>query len=242
METQNRVKLNIAICDDESVFVRKMEKMCREILGDCYELELETAESAQELLQKTIPFQIAILDVQMPETDGMELARVLLSRNPGCRILFVSGYTNIVSDVYEVPHLCLILKDQLELKLPRHLKRAASLAAEDSGKSIGIVVGKQIREISLSDIVTLERRGHITFINCNDGSQIQTKEKLADLLQRIGSSRFVRCHISYAVNLSHVRKEEDNGFRMKTGDWIPISRPHQQACREAFWQCLSEQI
>lgn len=242
MELQSRIKLNIAICDDEPAAVEKMERMCREILGESYDLALETAVSARELLQKMIPFQIALLDVQMPETDGMELARALLSRNPGCRILFVSGYTNIVSDVYDVPHLCLILKDQLELKLPRHLKRAASLAAEDSGKTLAVVIGKQVQEISLSEIVTLERRGHITFINCTDGSQLQTKEKLADLLKRIGSARFVRCHISYAVNLVHVRKEEDNGFRMKNGDWIPVSRPHQQSCREAFWKCLSEQI
>ena len=241
MEDDNRIQLNIAICDDEPVFVRKIGQICREILGKRYDLMLETAESGQELLQKTMPVQIAILDVRMPGTDGIELARTLLCKYPKCRILFVSGYTNIVSDVYEVPHLCLILKDQLELKLPCYLRRAAAMAAEESGKTIGIVVGKQVVDISLCDIVTLERRGHITFGKLADGSMIQTKEKLVDLLQRIGSCRFVRCHISYAVNLSFVKQEEFNGFRMKTGDWVPISRPHQQDCRDAFWRFISEQ-
>lgn len=242
MEDDNRIQLNIAICDDEPVFVRKIGQICREILGKRYDLMLETAESGQELLQKTMPVQIAILDVRMPGTDGIELARTLLGKYPKCRILFVSGYTSIVSDVYEVPHLCLILKDQLELKLPRYLERAASMAAEDSGKTIGIVIGKQVQEISLSDVVTLERRGHITFIKFEDGSVIQTKEKLVDLLQRIGSYRFVRCHISYAVNLAYVEREEENGFRMKTGQWVPISRPHQQQCRESLWWYLSTQV
>ena len=242
MDKKNRAKINLVICDDDRIMIEKIRCACERILEDEFELHIETASSAKELLQKDSVFQIALLDVQMPETDGIDLARELLSRNENCRIIFISGFLNVVSDVYDVPHFCLILKEQMEVKLPEFLKRAASMAAEDAGRTLCVSTGRQTEEILLRDLVLLERRGHKTFCTLLDGRQIQCREKLSELLNRIGSTNFVHCHISYVVNLAYVEQEEGNGFRMKTGQWAPISRPNQKACNRAFWQYLSKQM
>ena len=241
MNAEFRMKINIAICDDEPLIAARLREMCEEILGEEFDLKIETALSGRELLQKDIPFQIALLDVQLPEQDGISLARELMTRNESCRIIFVSGLLDAVSEVYEVPHFCFVLKEQLEHQLPRFLKRAAELTAEESGQHISVLCGRYVEDVALSELVGLERRGHNTFLTLADGTRIQCKEKLNDLLLRIGGGRFVRCHISYAVNLAYVEREEDNGFRMKTGQWVPISRPHQQQCRESLWWYLSTQ-
>ena len=55
---------------------------------------------------------IAVLVIQMPEENGIELSRKIQERNPACSIIFVS-------DVYEVPHLCMVLKEQLAVQLPK---------------------------------------------------------------------------------------------------------------------------
>ena len=240
MDEGRRFKLNIAICDDEPIMVEKIRTMCEAVLSDTFDVRIEMAYSAKELLQKEQAFQIALLDVQLPEQDGIDLARELMTRNESCRIIFISGFLNVISDVYEVPHFCFILKEQMETQLPKFLKRAALLSAEDAGKRISVLCGKQVEEVPLRDLVMLERRGHKTFLIRLDGTELQCKEKLPDLLQRIGSTRFVRCHVSYAVNLIYVQREEDNGFRLKTGQWVPISRPNWRRCKEAFFRYLSD--
>lgn len=157
-----KMQLNIGICDDEEIMIRKLRDLCQGALGEYFTLQIDTADSPEGLLAKEHPFQIALLDVQLVESSGIELARQILERNSQCRIIFVSGYLHGVSDVYEVPHFCFVLKEQMDQQLPRFLKRAAELSAQDAGRKILLFCGRKIQEVRLADISHLERRGHNT--------------------------------------------------------------------------------
>ena len=239
---KEQLKLNIGICDDEPAMVEQLEKLCRDTLEMSYSLQIDKAVSVQELLAKPNPFQIAILDVQLLECTGIELARQILERNPRCRILFVSGFLHAVSEVYEVPHFCFALKDRMEKDLPRFLRRAADLCAAEAGKSIMVACGKKMEQVLLTDLTVLERRGHWTYLYRTDGSVMETREKLADFLERIRSSDFIRCHVSYAVNLEHTLSMDGRTFVMDSGDLVPVSRPNENQCRVEFFRYLGENM
>ena len=234
-----QIQLNMGICDDNPVMLDNLAGFCHRILDDRYSINMLKAQTPTDLLKDGFPMQIAILDVQLVETSGIQLARDLLSRNPSCRILFVSGYLHAVSEVYEVPHFCFILKDQLEQQLPKFLLRAAQLSAEEAGQSVLLTTGRKTEQLQLADISVLERRGHSTFITLRDGTELQTREKLTSILKRIQNQVFLRCHISYAVNLRDVQSLEDRCFRMGCGQMVPISRPNERTCQDAFFRYLS---
>lgn len=236
------MQLNIGICDDQPVMVSMLEKLCRETLRENYCLHIDTALSASELLSKQRPFQIALLDVQLMESSGIELARQILERNCRCRIIFVSGYIHAVSDVYEVPHFCFVMKDQLEDQLPKFLKRAADLSSKEAGRKLMISCGRKMEDLLLMNISTLERKGHVTYVRMLSGTVYQTKEKLSELLQRIQDQDFIRCHVSFIVNLQNVKALNGSSFTMESGEIVPISRPNEGMCREAFFRHLSEMM
>ena len=240
MLEQEKMQLNIGICDDEPAMVSQLEELTRKTLEGYYSLHVDTAVTSAELLSKTRPFQIALLDVQLLESTGIELARQILMRNARCRIIFVSGYLHAVSEVYEVPHFCFVLKEQMEEMLPRFLKRAADLCAGEAGRKIMISCGRKMEELTLSSVVSIERKGHVTFIKLLDGQVYQTKEKLTELLLRIRDENFIRCHVSFLVNLQNVKEILGSCFLMETGEEIPISRPNEGICREAFFRHLGE--
>lgn len=240
MGETEKMQLNIGICDDEPMMVELLKKQCMETLGEDYNVVLDTALSPTELLAGTRPFHLALLDVQLLGASGIELARQILERNPKCRIIFVSGQLHAVSDVYEVPHFCFILKEHMEEQLPKFLKRAADLSAKDAGKRIMITCGRKMEEICLSDIAVLERKGHVTYVRLLNGNVLQTKEKLSEMLQRIRDKDFIRCHVSFAVNLHNTASLNGTSFTMESGDMIPISRPNEGTCRDAFFRHLAE--
>ena len=237
---QEKIQLNLGICDDEPAMLDQLEALSRKTLEDSYYLHVDRASSAAELLSKERPFHVALLDVQLVESTGIELARRILEINPQCRIIFVSGYLHAVSDVYEVPHFCFVLKDQMEEQLPRFLGRAADLAAKDAGRKIMLSCGRKMKELPLAEIAVMERKGHSTFVKLVDGRIYQTREKLSELLQRVRDPDFLRCHISYAVNLQHTAALSGSSFTMDSGENIPISRPNEGTCREAFFRHLGE--
>ena len=234
------MELYIGICDDDQCMLNILNSECQEVLKDSYSPVIHTAQSAKELLSSNIPYHIAVLDVQMEETDGVELARELMTRNSSCQILFISGFSRSVSYVYEVPHAGLVMKDHLNEYLPGFLKKAADFAASAAGETLTVQVGKNTVQTKLSDISFLERNGHWTTLMLCSGSTLRTREKLTDLIRRINNTGFCQCHVSYAVNLMNVRRLEGQTLVMDRELKIPISRNYQKDFMSAFYSYLSQ--
>lgn len=230
--------LRIAICDDDPLMLERLTRMIRETLSGHYDAEICTAGSAEQLLAMEQVFHVVVLDIQLPESSGIELARQLMKKNPHCRVIFVSGFVCYVSDVYDVPHLCLVLKDQLAHQLPRFLLRAAAAAAVEAGQRLALREKGAPSDILLEDICCMERQGHWTYISMQDGTRYRTREKLDELLRRTGSPAFCRSHISYAVNLRYVKAIAKGQLTLQNGLTVPVSRPPvpQQGGKADFLQ------
>ena len=67
---------------------------------------------------------IAVLDIQMDEMTGIELAKQLNAALPQCAIIFVSSFLGFATDVYEAEHTYFILKASLSSASETALQRA----------------------------------------------------------------------------------------------------------------------
>ena len=56
------------------------------------------------------PFDIAFLDVSMPDINGFELAENVLSKNNDCKIVFITGHNNYAAEAFEVNAFDYLLK------------------------------------------------------------------------------------------------------------------------------------
>jgi CheY-like chemotaxis protein len=52
---------------------------------------------AEAIAEAGEPVDLLITDIVMPERDGVELARRLLRRRPGLKVLFTTGYTRHIA-------------------------------------------------------------------------------------------------------------------------------------------------
>jgi CheY-like chemotaxis protein len=81
----------VLVVDDERVSRHVASRMLREL--GLRVLEADGAEEALDVFRiSQQPIDLVLLDVLMPETDGVELARQILAHRPGQRILFMSAY------------------------------------------------------------------------------------------------------------------------------------------------------
>lgn len=229
--------LQIVICDDDPVMLQYLRKLTEKTLI-AETLTLRTALSPRELDERARNAHILILDIQMPEQDGIALAKSIFRENPGGQIVFVSGFVRYVSDVYDVPHVAMVMKDRLEEQLPKFLLRAALQARMQAAKWMTLQFRGKEERILASNVCYLERSGHVTRVYLQNGQCLQTREKLDSLINRTGEPTLCRCHVSYAVNLRWVSSMEGQGFRMQNGERLPISRIHLHNAREAFFGYL----
>lgn len=78
----------ILLVDDEKTVCRTLA-----LIFEANHYEVRQAQSADEALQLLIDWtpSLAILDVNLPKMNGVDLARLILKRNPNCRVLLFSG-------------------------------------------------------------------------------------------------------------------------------------------------------
>ena len=83
--------VTVLVVDDERISRRVATRMLREL--GLRVLEADGAEEALDVFRiSQQPIDLVLLDVVMPETDGVELAEQILAHRPGQRIIFMSAY------------------------------------------------------------------------------------------------------------------------------------------------------
>ncbi len=76
------------IVDDEPEMCWALNLILKRIGGNCH--AAFNAKDAIDLAERQ-SFRVAFLDAKLPDTDGLDLARILHESNPGIRIVIVSG-------------------------------------------------------------------------------------------------------------------------------------------------------
>ena len=122
------MKYKIAICDDE-VEQRKylLEIVTAWARKNCHLVEVKQYRKAEDFLfdyEEEKDFDILLLDIEMSEVTGIELAKVVRKDNLAVQIIFVTGFYEYFSDGFDVSALHYLIKPVDERKLCPVLDKA----------------------------------------------------------------------------------------------------------------------
>ena len=85
--TSNKISKEILLVDDHAVVLRGLTSIVRDVLGR--DLEISIAASGQEVLRlcREACYRLCVFDVELPDTDGISLLRILRKNFPGMRVI-----------------------------------------------------------------------------------------------------------------------------------------------------------
>ena len=211
--------IKIAICDDERELREATAARLREYFAE--EALIAPFESGEALLravrEENCRYQLAVLDIELGEMNGIAVGEALNRLLPTCQIIYLTGYLDYAPDAYATRHTNYVYRPPMETHLP--------LALPQKGGQLVL----EKREIS-----HLERRLRVTKLYLADGQCVTTALGLEELLKRLESPAFLRCHNSFAVSLDHAAVFRRESFLMKDGTVVPISHGYYPAVREQF--------
>jgi DNA-binding NarL/FixJ family response regulator len=152
--------MNILIVDDHALVRRGMGYVVKEGFPDAEVLEAEGAAAALEHIHDGKEVDLALVDVRMPDTDGLELLRAIKTVRPDLPVIMLSTYDN-------APYVKRALADGasgylLKDATPEDLSQAINVAISGSGNVLSPRVIQNLfeeHEASSREHGTTGRRG-----------------------------------------------------------------------------------
>ena len=108
------MKLRVGICDDEKSVIEILQQCMEQYqMHQDVELEVESFTNGNELLamNRVNPYHVVLLDVEMPEIDGLEVARRLREDVlDDIFIVFVTSYPKYMQESFAVQPFQFLVK------------------------------------------------------------------------------------------------------------------------------------
>ncbi|MBQ8813912.1 MAG: response regulator transcription factor [Lachnospiraceae bacterium] len=218
-------QLNIAICDDDQRDLTTIDELTRSILQSegiigeivCY----ESSRDLLEVITNGERFHLLLLDVQMDELGGIELAAALRKQKNKTAIVFISSNLEMALRGYEVSASRYLAKPVD----PERLREALLYCYKEwrEKRELLLPTDQGQQKVSASEILYVEAYDRGTrFILTEE--PVETRLKFSEAEALLPASLFVLCHRAYLVNLAYVKRIRSCEFELKTGATVPISK------------------
>ena len=226
----------VAIVDDRETDAQ----FVRDLLIDWSEnrqlgIQAQTFSSAESFLFRYAEdkdWDILLLDIEMGSMDGVTMAKRVRRDNEAVQIVFITGYSDYISEGYEVAALHYLMKPVSREKLLTVLDRAIEKCRQQERCLILESAGELVR-IPFYDIRYLDVRQNYVTVHAKDDHTV--KRTLGDFEKDL-DNRFCRVGRSMIVNLSFIQRVTKTEVRLSDGTVLPLPRGAYEPLNRAIIQ------
>lgn len=237
--------INIGVCDDNEQFAELMaqhlKRLCAYAAPQGADIKvLSPFFSSREVVSylKGGVIDILFLDIDMKETSGFELAKMLCEIYPDTVIIFVSAYEELVYSSFEYCPFRFLRKSRLASELESTFEKVIekclfgkrSMPFESTDGEI---------ILRIKDILYFEGQKNYYVIYTRHGKEYRCRGTMKSLLQKCGGSGFFRIHSAYIVNMCHIESVNAKGYVvMKNARLLSVSSRRMSEFKHSYMQFL----
>ena len=231
--------IKFAICEDEMIQAEiNKDYIKRWANKNNIECRIDIFQSAERFLfnwEYEEVHDVIILDIQMGDMSGIELAKKIRARDSEVIIIFITGIDEYVFEGYSVEALNYLLKPINEEKIFNVLDKVKEKIKKciKNKKNLILSKGKNIFKIDHDDIFYIIAFDH--YIDIHTKMDIYTfNRKISEIEKLLPKDHFVRCHRSYIVNIKYVKNINKNSLVLENQIKIPISKTRMNDTYDTF--------
>lgn len=234
--------IRIAICDDEQSMVQQNEEIVRSSLQACgIGYEIVTYSRSTNLLcditEDQFFYDLILLDIEMPEISGMELAGRIKEALPNVKIIFITSHVEYAIDAYELSIFRYVPKSNVKERLEMAVVDAVRLIELEAGQEYTIQTNNRLERIKYKDIFYIMRDGKNAEITSKYGVS-KVRKSLQQVYEELNAPEFIFIERGCIVNIIHIMKIHEGMVYMKNQEMLPVSRSHLQEVKQQiaqFW-------
>ena len=185
--------------------------------------EASNAEEAMTILDDREQIDLVLLDIQLPDVDGIGMASTMPQEAP---IVIITSTTERAVDAFQIDARDYLVKpvsyDRFERSISKIVdgngekKRASSVE-----KNVFVNTGQSYTKINLDNISYIKALDNYVRINRFNKKSVIVRQTMKATDSKLGSD-FFRVHRSYIVNIREIKKIF-SGSLLIDGEHVPVS-------------------
>ncbi len=228
--------MRIAVCDDQADCRRQTElaiKQCIRSMG----ILVDTYKDGFSFLHayKKKPYDLVFLDIEMPEIDGISLAKKLREQDQEVPIVFLTSHIEYALDGYEVNALRYLTKPINIAKL--HEVLSYVMTKMQAKKSLWIKSDLFEEKVPIQSILYMEAQNQNILI-CTKNDSYSVRYNMGDYEEELREDGFFRIHRGYLVSLRHIKNMGKHEITLADGTVLPVSRSKEKDLKETLFQYI----
>ncbi|MEL6237480.1 MAG: LytTR family DNA-binding domain-containing protein [Pseudomonadota bacterium] len=246
-ETAPQTQLRTLIVDDEPLAVERTQVICAELDTIRVAGTASDGAAALRLAEKLQP-DLVLLDMTMPELDGLGVARELAKFDAPPAVIFVTAHDHFAVEAFDLEAVDYVLKpvsaDRLSRAITRAIARRGERAAESSDwlNELWVPHRSELLRIAVSEVHRIDAERDYVRLHVgnpgDDGAQqgetgrtyllLQT---IAGLEARLDPDKFIRIHRSTILRRDNIRGLRHDGLgvwsaELMNGEALRIGRTY----------------
>jgi len=236
--------LRTLIVDDEPLAVERIQVICAEIPATHVVGTASDGAAALRLTEKLAP-DLVLLDMTMPELDGLAVARKLAERETPPAVIFVTAHDHFAVEAFDLEAIDYVLKPVSADRLERAIKRALKHSGSQRGKSaskwleeLWVPHRSELLRIAVDEVYQIDAERDYVRLHVGDPGEPPEVSRTYLLLQtiagleaRLDPDRFIRIHRSTILRRDTIRGLRHDGLgvwsaELQNGEALRIGRTY----------------
>jgi len=249
--------MRVLLVDDEAPARARLKDLIADLAATLPVEVAGEAANGREALAAVCALKpdVVLLDIRMPDIDGIETAEHLLKLEQPPAVIFTTAYDGYALRAFEVNAIDYLLKPVREERLAAALQKARALtthrlealkaAAGHARTHLAITDRGRIILVPLTEVIYL--KAELKYVTVRTAAKEYLLEESLTRLEQEFSGRFVRIHRNCLVARDHVagfkrvHGGEEEGEHAGSGwvvmlkgvpETLPVSRRQQHVIRE----------
>lgn len=225
--------MKIAICDDEQIYIDNIvEHLDIFSAENNIDFEKSIFTSSANILASDIRFDIAVLDVEMDNINGIRLGEELRKKNPHIILIYVTAHRKYLDDALNLNAVRFFEKPLDPQRFYRGLHDA--IQRIDNTSITFYLKDREVTErISVQDIIFVEIEKRKTKVVTRD-KEYHSDYHISFWQDKLTSTIFISPHKSYIINFNYVTAYERNYVILDERYKVNIARNKQADFYQKF--------
>jgi two-component system response regulator AlgR len=232
-------QLRTLLVDDEPLAVERIQVICAEI--DAINVVGTASDGAAALrLVEALKPDLVLLDMTMPELDGLGVARQLGKLEAPPAVIFVTAHDHFAVEAFDLEAIDYVLKPVSADRLSRAIERALARRGERRETSskwlqeLWVPHRSELLRIAVDEVHRIDAERDYVRLHVGDPEQAQSYlllQTIAGLEARLDPEAYIRIHRSTILRRDSIRGLRHDGLgvwsaELQNGEALRIGRTY----------------